>query len=351
MSSVGVNSTMPEQERHLVPHIHRLITREYGENYWFNGCARYVMEALGEFQQEPDFGYWFFAGLTGDVLTQVFSYGDYMGECLSACRYQHEGGSYIRSIFAQCGYESAYISADQLKAHKALHLAALVDSIDRGIPVICIRQCWPPWCVYVGYEDDGRQLLLLTDHFSQPQRLSADAAMEGGMDAGWVMIGKKTRAIALAEAYRNAIAAIPQLFSIRNEKFCCGAEAFYAWAARIEGGAFEQMDEETFRPWEMYVSNICNMATNGCCAAQFLRRARALNPQLSFVDHIIRLYERTAQLWERDGGKDLEALGAGFHISLALLRDQQARKPIVERLREAGDCMQQVQQTILRHLK
>lgn len=30
---------MIKQERNLIPNIHRFITNEYGENYWFNGCA------------------------------------------------------------------------------------------------------------------------------------------------------------------------------------------------------------------------------------------------------------------------------------------------------------------------
>lgn len=341
---------MLKQERNLVPNIHRFITNEYGENYWFNGCARYVMEALGEFKSEPDFGYWFFSGLTGDILTQVFSYDDYMGECLSACRYRYEGGQYISSVFKQCGYESAYISAEQLKARKELYLAKLVDYIDRGIPVICIKQYWPPWCVYVGYEKYGQSLLLLTDNLSEPQCISADAAIDDGIDSGWVFIGEKTHSIKLAEVYRNALAAIPQLFSIKNEKFCCGSEAFYAWATQIENGYFNQIETDAFRKWEMYTSNICNMATNGCCAVQFLNRVKELNPQLHFVDNIIRLYERIAHIWEKDNGKDLESTGAGFNISLEMLRDWNARKLIVERLREAGDCMSQVNQIIMLHM-
>ena len=69
-----------EQGNHIIPVIHRLVTDEYGENYWFNGCARYVMEALGEYTKDADlmtddiynlrvkdnnFGFWLFAGLTG----------------------------------------------------------------------------------------------------------------------------------------------------------------------------------------------------------------------------------------------------------------------------------------------
>lgn len=45
----GVELTMvTKQSNNIIPVIHRLVTDEYGENYWFNGCARYVMECLGE---------------------------------------------------------------------------------------------------------------------------------------------------------------------------------------------------------------------------------------------------------------------------------------------------------------
>ena len=40
---------MSERKKsNLIPIIHRLVTDENGENYWFNGCAKYVMECLGE---------------------------------------------------------------------------------------------------------------------------------------------------------------------------------------------------------------------------------------------------------------------------------------------------------------
>ncbi len=50
-----------KQSNNIIPIIHRLVTDEYGENYWFNGCAKYVMECLGE----PDYDYWFFARADG----------------------------------------------------------------------------------------------------------------------------------------------------------------------------------------------------------------------------------------------------------------------------------------------
>ena len=59
-----------KQSNNKIPKIHKFITNEQGENYWFNGCGRYVMNALGE----KDYDYEFFAGLTGDVFAQIFSY-------------------------------------------------------------------------------------------------------------------------------------------------------------------------------------------------------------------------------------------------------------------------------------
>ena len=48
---------MSERKKsNLIPVIHRLVTDENGENYWFNGCAKYVMECLGE----KDYDYLFF---------------------------------------------------------------------------------------------------------------------------------------------------------------------------------------------------------------------------------------------------------------------------------------------------
>ena len=65
-----------KQSNNKIPKIHKFITNEQGENYWFNGCGRYVMNALGE----KDYDYEFFAGLTGDVFAQIFSYNIFRGD-------------------------------------------------------------------------------------------------------------------------------------------------------------------------------------------------------------------------------------------------------------------------------
>lgn len=59
------NITVTSKDRNMIQIIHRLVTDEYGENYWFDGCARYIMECLNE----PDFDYDFFAGLWRRICT------------------------------------------------------------------------------------------------------------------------------------------------------------------------------------------------------------------------------------------------------------------------------------------
>lgn len=100
--------------------------------------------------------------------------------------------------------------------------------------------------------------------------------------------------------------------------------------------------EEFEDGWAVHVSNICNMATNGSCSSAFFRRVMELNPDLTFLDEVIRLYERTAQIWNNDNGNDLEALGGGFNVTLQNLQDESRRVRIAAKIKEAAECMDRV---------
>ena len=96
------------QSNNMIPNIHRLVTDEYGENYWFNGCARYVMECLGE----TDYDYNFFAGLTGDVFTQYYPKGEFRGEGVSGYMLVEGPNKNLRetdTCFALVSEESGFI--------------------------------------------------------------------------------------------------------------------------------------------------------------------------------------------------------------------------------------------------
>ncbi len=365
------------QSNNMIPNIHRFIISEHGENYHFNGCARYVMESLGEYTADSDlmteeiyngkevaadFGYWFFAGLTGDILAQVYSYREYMGEAATACIFNREGGSYFEKVFEKCGYASTFVSAKQLCANKEMYLQTLMAYIDKGIPVIAITHLGPPWGIYVGYEEFGKTLFFLSGDKSEPERVPVEQIIgdeavsysshthqgeaESHAANGWIFVGEKKYTVDLAQAYRDIIFNMPDLLTIKTDEYCFGAEAFRAWADSIENGKFDDVKPEEFDSWGDHVSNICNMATNGSCVHNFLKRAQGLNPHMTFLDDINRLYERTARIWNNDNGEDLEALGGGFNVTLEELQNKERRSKIAAKIREAADCMDEVVQII-----
>ncbi|HCS74373.1 MAG TPA: hypothetical protein DIW17_10930, partial [Clostridiales bacterium] len=66
--------------------------------------------------------------------------------------------------------------------------------------------------VYVGYEDYGKVLLLITGNSNQPERIPFETVLEGWTntkwvlqgDGSWIFVGEKKESIPLADIYRNA---------------------------------------------------------------------------------------------------------------------------------------------------
>jgi DNA-binding transcriptional MerR regulator len=338
----GALATAVRQSNNAIPGIHQLITSRHGENYWFNGCARYVMECLGE----PELDYWLFAGLTGDNLAQVYSYDHFRGD--GATDYLlGDGGNtrFIGNAFAACGYESTFVREEALRASPDIYVQALVDSIDKGVPVIRRRQGWG---VYVGYEEYGKALLYLTGERREPERLSLDRVLPeptAGDEAaccGWVFVGEKREQRDLGQIYRDAVVALPKLLTTETDCYCFGPEAFRTWASDIEGGRYDGLLPEQFDPWAMYTVYVCNLATNSGGCQSFLSKAQELNPDFGFLDEVREQYRQTGHLWNNQNGEDLEALGGGFNVTLSALQDGTSRGRIAATIREFAVCMDSV---------
>lgn len=331
------------QESNSISVIHRLVTDEYGENYWFNGCAGYVMECLGE----KDYDYWFFAGVTGDLFTQQYCTKTYSGDALSSFEMDRAPKQFVRDTFAKCGYEAVFVSGQELEQNAEMYLQELVTYLDRGIPVIAWGQLTG---VYVGYEEYGRKLLYISGNSDQPGRLTLEEALQktvcwsrdAGGQGGWVFVGDKKESPSLAGIYRNAIADIPRHFAVRTDLFCFGAQAFRAWAEDLENGRFDGVTAEEFDLWGDYTNYVCVLATNGSCSHRFLERARELNPDMGWLEMVENLYGRTGRMWNDDNGKDLEAMGGGFRVTLETLQDKKKRAEIAEVIRTCGACMEEV---------
>jgi DNA-binding transcriptional MerR regulator len=339
-----------KQSNNLIPIIHQVITMRHGENYWFNGCAKYVMEALGE----KDYDYSFFAGLTGDNFAQVYSYDHFRGDGATDYYLSEKGNmDFIENIFAVCGYASTFVTIKQLAWNKEMYLQTLIAYIDKGVPVIfnhwgnIPRNRWG-WGVFVGYEDFGKTLLYLNAEMTEPDRIPFDELLPEefitGQEAcnGWVFVGEKRKKIELAGIYRNRILTLPKLLTTKTEGYCFGAEAFRSWAAEVEAGKFDQMKPEDFDDWPMYTIYVCNLATNSSCCHDFLEKAQYLNPDFKFIEEIRELYHKMQHMWNEQNGEDLEAIGGGFNITLGVLQDVERRNRITAKIREFAEVTEQV---------
>ena len=381
-----------KQSNNIIPIIHRLITDEYGENYWFNGCARYVMEALGEYKADSDLmtdeienetaiisdlGYWLFSGLTGDIFTHFYPRNHvYRGEAISCMRMSAGDTEFVESVFAKCGYAATYVLGQDLIKNKEMYKQTLMAYIDKGIPVIA----WGPRTgshttaivgMYVGYEEYGKTFLYITGNKNEPERISFDAALSydpecldkqhalesvidillpdgGGLQGGWVFVGEKIQTRPIADIYREALQGIHAIMTKKSDTFAYGPEALYAWADTIESGWFEGMTPDKFDDWGMHTNFVCVLATNGSCIHNFLWRAKTLNPDMTFLDDVCELYERTEGICSNDNGEDLEAIGGGFNVTLETLQDKEKCKKIAAKIREAAVCMDEVVQILQR---
>ncbi len=338
------------QSNNRIPLIHQLITMHYGENYWFNGCAKYVMECLGE----KDYDYSFFAGLTGDIFAQVYSFDRYRGDGATDYRLSDvNGAGFIGEIFQTCGYASTFVPIRQLADNREMYLQTLMAYIDKGVPVIYNHwgrnpaQKWG-WGVFVGYEDFGRSLLFMSSDATEPERvglddLLPDTFLEGQESCnGWIFVGERKKDVALGDIYRNRIRSLPQLLAMKTGNYCFGPEAFRSWASNIESGRFEKLKIEQFDDWVMHTVYVCNLATNCSCCFDFLKTAMKLNPDMGFLEALFPVFERMSQLWNRQDGDDLEALGGGFNITLDALQDKERRTGIASKIRELASCTDRI---------
>ena len=337
-----------DMSRKVIPVIRPLISDMRGENYWFNGCAAYAMEALGE----TDYDYWFFAGITGDIFTQFYPRKDAADASIlwkCAASDFRMGPAYAAWLFDQVGYACEYVTEQELLADRERYLRKLMDSIDRGIPVI---HC--AWGVFVGYEDGGKTLLYITHELTEAKRLTLgnDRLFDIPEPVGdereialapfdWIFVGEKTREASLPQLYREAIQRLPEQLTAQTDDYIFGAEAFRAWADDIENGKYDDpaMLEGKTR-WNNYENYVCVLATNGSCCFSFLEKAMELNPDMGWLKKIARLYKKMGRMWGGDKPSIgcLEKLGGGFNVKYETLRKPRKRAKIAAKIRAFADA-------------
>jgi len=346
----------------MIPNLPPIANSWQGENYHFNGAARYVMGCLGEMAFSD---YSLIAGITGDTFTQFYPIGDgsFKGDSASSFYLGLQG---YTSAFDKMGYAAETFSERDLQLNRDYFVKKITESIDRGIPVIWHRR--GPTAAIVGYETNGNAFLYLnslSQDQTKPERLVLDEECfkDDKIDScGWTIVSNKIRDVSLKEIYRNAIMNLPKLLTMKTDDFVFGAEAFRAWANDIENGNFARMSLEEFNgeyfTYEIYV---VNAATNSGGCQSFLEKAQELNPDLIFLEEVRKQYRITNYLWnsgywikdvhspeEREemvriyGTENLETLGGAFGCKLETMQDREKRALIVKQIRKFADCMDEV---------
>jgi AraC-like DNA-binding protein len=127
--------------RKLIPNVEKLYENG-AENFMFCSCMRSAMSALNE---NPAFDYVFFTGITGDLFSQTWcdpkwQYNDSYSSVSRDCEEP------IRAAFDACGYEYEYIKENEIKKNKTLYIQKIVESIDKGYPVLTFGIVGPPIC-------------------------------------------------------------------------------------------------------------------------------------------------------------------------------------------------------------
>jgi len=346
----------------MIPNLPPIANSWQGENYHFNGVARYVMGCLGEMALSD---YSLIAGITGDTFAQFYPIGDgsFKGDSASSFYLGLQG---YASVFDKMGYAADSFSERELQLNRDYFVKKITVSIDRGIPVIWHRR--GPTVAIVGYETDGSAFLYLnslSQDQTKPERLIFDEECfkDDKIDScGWTIVSNKIRDVSLKEIYWNAIINLPKLLTMKTDNFVFGAEAFRAWANDIENGSFARMSLDEFTgeyfTYEIYV---VNAATNSGGCQSFLEKAQELNPDFTFLEEVRKQYRITNYLWnsgywikdvhspeEREemtqlyGTENLETLGGAFGCKHETMQDKEKRALIAKQIRKIADCMDEV---------
>ena len=342
--------------RVLIPYaLHPLQYPQQGQNYVFNGCMKFLMECVGEKNSQYD--YWFFTAVSGDSYVQVFNTNkEQWSICFSQAKFDY---NMIQRVFNAIGYKFTYLDATDWQKDKDALKKQLMESIDRGIPVIgkgfysvfhgLLLPTSEISCI-VGYENNGECFYRLDDEKVELIPFTLD----DGLPYSFVFIGEKEASPPVEEAYRNALKSAPDwMRTPPKESTFFGNDAFEEWAKALEGGTFYHMSREKYNAanaiasWRYYCIYVCVISTNIFSKQYTTDRAIHFNPDLApLAPALAEEYQMLAKLEKR-----LQAAGGGFNITYETLQDKNKCKEIARILREFPVVNRRICDTIEQQFK
>lgn len=269
-----------------------------------------------------------FSGITGDSFLQVYSK---QPENVALCYSHIMTDSAVKKAFDACGYDYDYCKAT---AENRQELDQRIrEYIDRNIPVIaCLDDAFHSFAIICGYDTTNFYFILGEETTPKPYRYEQ-----------LIFIKDKKEKPTLAEAYKNAVMTILSLLNTpETEKYSFGKKAFMDWAHSFQSNIFKQYplnhkvwythESPEFSCWNMHGTYLCMLGTN-VCAIGFLQKAWDLNPELTFIEQLIPLYD----LQNGKGFSTLINMEGGFSLPPEVIKDREKMKPICDEIIAVGN--------------
>ncbi len=287
----------------------------------FPGSLFACLEYLGE---EPDYD--FLMGASGAAFRRLWNRDDGGNIDLS-----HLGEKPFELVFEALGYEYRNVPIE-----KSAMIAAIQESLERGVPVIAFGIIGPPEAgIVTGYRHDGATLLgwsyFQTDSQAYYEKSDWFEGLQSNWDRGLIVIGEKRPSrpsdrqvlksaleFALDLARRPARANLPDHAS--------GLAAYQAWADELEVDAdYPPGDAETMSWRAMIYGDQCIMLEERKHAAGFLHKMALRVPEAAlYLKEAATRYEAVSSLirsiWPWDESYDgfIHTMGdPGFRRGMA----------------------------------
>lgn len=327
--------------RRLIPNVSKLYENP-AENYMFPSCMRSVMDVLIE-KNEMDF--LFFAGVTGDLFSQLWlePKWQYNDSYSNVCK---DTQLPIKAAFDACGYSYEYFYKDDITRMKRECTQKIVDSIDKGLPVLTFGIVGPPICsIICGYDENGEVLIgwsQFTDELQEDSPMDLVTSenyfsKKNGLDRSEALIflKRKEKMPDMAESMRLSILNIPVWASMAaGSNIYFGKNAFEKWAGSLLCDEYFENEDMLAGPMDTYGSCMVSVGTNMHYIQEYLNRALEYCPDMkNIIEKLKQVYDR-----ENDALQKIVEFQGGyfFDANRKALLDKDFRTELAELVREVG---------------
>lgn len=316
----------------------RKISWDTGEMCEFASALVSAIESLGE-----TLPYDYVMGTSGAAFRFTLNpgqwdFGNYGIRNISADPYEP-----VRRAFSAAGYALTLCEPGSFQQDSA----RIMDSIQRGVPVLAFRVVGPSdCCVIAGYDEGGSVLLGwstyqdIPDDHNIPHDPTGYFRKPGWHDNlhGYILIGEKTGRPAPRAAYRAALQwAVHLLRTPKNGRNVTGLAGLQAWAVEMTQAKYFPAGKEEILG-HRYVSAAVNMTMlrDHCLAEAFLRRAAQEAPD--FQPELARAAECYAGVSRIRGEMD-DLIGDNFSPeAMQAIADPKARRDYAAAILRIRDC-------------